>query len=117
MHPILFSMNENTLPDEPLLFYPYSERGGQLAMDEEESYAGEGTIASTRTYEWNHSVAELLQGLINAGLVITEVADDDTMEWEFWKGQPEVSPGRWGVPPELATRLPLMYRVQAKKPA
>lgn len=114
-HPILYALDEDRLPGEVVLKYPYTERGQPLAMDEESSYAGEGTIANTRTYEWNHSVAEIIQAMIEAGLTITEVADENILEWEFYEGQPVVSPGQWGLPPELAMRIPLMLRVQATK--
>jgi hypothetical protein len=114
-HPILYALDEDRLPGEVVLKYPYTERGEALAMDEETSYAGEGTMANTRTYEWNHSVAEIIQAMIEAGLTITEVADENILEWEFYEGQPVVSPGQWGLPPELAMRIPLMLRVQATK--
>jgi SAM-dependent methyltransferase len=114
-HPILYALDEDRLPGEAVLKYPYTERGQALAMDEETSYAGEGTISNTRTYEWNHSVAEIVQAMIEAGLTITEVADENILEWEFYEGQPVVSPGQWGLPQELAMRIPLMLRVQATK--
>jgi 2-polyprenyl-3-methyl-5-hydroxy-6-metoxy-1,4-benzoquinol methylase len=114
-HPILYALDENRLPGEVVLKYPYTERGQALAMDEETSYAGEGTMANTRTYEWNHSVAEIIQAMIEAGLTITQVADENILEWEFYEGQPLVAPGQWGLPPELAMRIPLMLRVQATK--
>ena len=31
---------------------------------------------------------------IEAGLTITEVADENILEWEFYEGQPEVAPGQ-----------------------
>ncbi len=114
-HPILFALDEVRLPGEVVLKYPYTERGQALVLDEETSYSGEGTMTNTRTYEWNHSVAEIIQAMIEAGLTITEVADEDILEWEFYEGQPQVSPGQWALPPELAMRIPLMLRVQAIK--
>jgi SAM-dependent methyltransferase len=64
---------------------------------------------------WATVVAGLLQAMIEAGLTITEVADENILEWEFYEGQPVVSPGQWGLPPDLAMRIPLMLRVQATK--
>jgi 2-polyprenyl-3-methyl-5-hydroxy-6-metoxy-1,4-benzoquinol methylase len=114
-HPILYALDEARMPSEVVLKYAYTERGQALVMDEATSYAGEGTITNTRTYEWNHSVAEIIQAMIEAGLTITEVADENILEWEFYEGQPLVAPGQWGLPPELAMRIPLMLRVQATK--
>jgi 2-polyprenyl-3-methyl-5-hydroxy-6-metoxy-1,4-benzoquinol methylase len=114
-HPILYALDENRLPAEVVLKYPYTERAPALAMDEDTSYAGDGKMSNTRTYEWNHSVAEIIQAMIEAGFTITEVADENILEWEFYPGQPEVSPGQWSLPPELAIRVPLMLRVQATK--
>jgi 2-polyprenyl-3-methyl-5-hydroxy-6-metoxy-1,4-benzoquinol methylase len=114
-HPILYALDEDRLPDEVVLKYPFTARGQALVLDEETSYSGDGTMANTRTYEWNHSVAEIIQAMIEAGLTITETADDNVMEWEFYPGQPEVSPGLWGLPPELEMRIPLMLRIQATK--
>jgi SAM-dependent methyltransferase len=114
-HPILFALDEDRLPGEVVLKYPYTERGQALAMDEATSYTGEGTMANTRTYEWNHSVAEIVQAMIDAGLTITAAADENILEWEFYPGQPVVSQGQWGLPSELAMRIPLMLRIQATK--
>jgi SAM-dependent methyltransferase len=115
MHPILYALDEDRLPGEVVMRHPYTERGGSLATDEDTSYAGDGKLANTRNYEWNHSVAEIIQAMIEAGLTITEAADDNVMEWEFYQGQPQVSPGLWGLPSELEMRFPLMLRIQATK--
>ena len=115
-HPILFALDEGRLPDEVVLRYAFSEAAGPMVFDEDDTYSGEGTLTQTRTYEWNHSSSELVQGLIDAGLVVTEMADEDALEWEFYPGQPQRSPGWWCLPPDLATRIPLMLRLQAIKP-
>jgi SAM-dependent methyltransferase len=115
MHPILFAVDETRMPGEVVLRYPYTQRAGFVSFDESHTYTGEGVVENSRTYEWNHSIAEIVSALINAGLRITAMADEETMEWSFYEGQPEVSPGRWGVPSELSGLIPLMLRVEAVK--
>lgn len=113
MHPTLFAVDETRLPAEIVLRYPYSERHGFVSFEETTSYVGDGTIGHSRTFEWNHSIAEIVSALIGNGMRLTAIADDDTMEWKFYEEQPEVAPGRWGLPADLATRLPLMLRIEA----
>ncbi len=103
LHPILFSVDETRMPGEVVLRYPYSEASGPVTFEEVHSYTGEGLIEHSRTYEWNHSAAEIVSALISADLQITAMADERTMEWSFYEGQPEVAYGRFACPPSWPT--------------
>ncbi|ABC21141.1 hypothetical protein F11_01700 [Rhodospirillum rubrum F11] len=71
-----------TPPESPLIF------------DDETSYDGsEALIKNARTYEWQHSVSDILNALIQAGISIDFVNEHDALPWEIYKGM-EKGPDR-----------------------
>lgn len=56
-------------------------------FDEETSYDGSNnTINNHRTYEWQHSVSEILNALIRVGIGIDFVHEHYALPWEIYKG-------------------------------
>lgn len=58
-----------------------------IVSDEETSYDGSNqTVTNTRTYEWQHSVSEILNALIRAGIGIDFVNEHNALPWEIYRG-------------------------------
>lgn len=117
-HPMM-----NTLADErddQLLEvrFPYFETREPLAFCSTVSYTGDpDPLAEPETREWNHGLAETVQAVIDAGLVLTRLEEHRFVDWPFLPWMKETSPGsgHW-ILPEGADRLPLMYTLEARRP-
>jgi len=112
-HPIMWALDwtdENKLS----ITYPYFEFHVPLEWEDDSTYAGEGKLASPRTFEWNHGIAEILQALIDVGLRIEEVEEYDFCEWQGNTQMVRGDDGRWRLPTGRE-RLPLMWSVLATK--
>lgn len=115
-HPVLWSLAWPE--DEPLrleIGYPYFESTEPMAFDDATSYVGSGTVSSTRTYEWNHGLAEVMGALAERGLRIDLFEEHRYLQW---KGHPSMELGEdglWRLPEGLRDRLPLMYTLRARK--
>ncbi|MUM19603.1 class I SAM-dependent methyltransferase [Mycobacterium sp. CBMA271] len=116
-HPILWSMDES-LGDEPHLRYPYFEHEEPLEWDDGQTYVPtDKIIQSSKTYEWNHSLGEIVTALINSGLHIDLLAEHDSVPWEALPGQMTLRPGGEWALTERSGVMPLSYTIRATKTA
>jgi SAM-dependent methyltransferase len=115
-HPILWSMDERLESDLHLRF-PYFERSEPLEWDSDESYVETSRpLTATRTYEWNHSIGEIVTALIDAGLRLELLVEHDSVPWLALPGQMVQRPdGEWALD-RLAGVAPLSYTLRATKP-
>lgn len=116
-HPILWSMDES-LGDEPRLRYPYFEQDEPLEWDDGQTYVPtDKIIQSSKTYEWNHSLGEIVTALINSGLRIDLLLEHDSVPWEALPGLMTERPGGEWALTERSGVMPLTYTIRATKPA
>lgn len=115
-HPVLQSLADST--DGALrIAYPYFETVEPMMFDEVESYTdGATTIQSTRTYEWNHGLGEVVTALLKRGLVLQRLEEHDGLEWQMFPHM-VLEDGQYKLPPEQRPLVPMMYTLVADKPA
>src|SRR4051812_14669475 len=116
-HPILWTMDER-LDDDLHLRFPYFEREQPLEWDDDSTYV-ETTrpLTATRTYEWNHSLGEIVTALLAAGLRIDLLEEHDSVPWEALPGQMVMrTDGEYALGP-LDGVAPLSYTLRASKAA
>ena len=112
-HPIMWALDWKD-QENLTIKYPYFEGHGPVEESEDTTYAGEGILEHTTTYDWAHGVAETLQALIDSGLRIDEVADYDFCEWQGIDQMVLGKDGRWRLP-EGRERMPLMWSILATR--
>jgi SAM-dependent methyltransferase len=116
-HPMM-----NTLgmarPDGLLVVeYPYGAHTEPLSFDEEAGTYVETDVElhETESYEWNHSLSDIVQAVIDAGLVIRQLVDHDSLPWEFLDGQmDQIGGGEWQLR-DRPERVPHSFTLQAVK--
>jgi len=106
-------------PDADLalrLRYPYGETTVPVTMACAQTYSGDGTpLAHPTTHEWSHGLGEIVQGALDAGLVVTGLHEHFYTEWRMLPSMVETAAGRWELP-EGPERLPLLFTLTAAKP-
>lgn len=116
-HPMLWALGEPR-PDGVLAVeYPYFETAEPLVWDEPGTYVDtEHVFANTVTHEWNHGLGEIVTALLDAGLVLTQLVEHDTVPWEALPGQMDlVGTNEWRLR-DRPERLAHSYTLQAVKP-
>lgn len=115
-HPVLWSMNE-TLPGLTLAF-PYFEQPAPLEWDDDSTYVEvSAPLQSTRTYEWNRGLGEIVTALLDRGLRLDALIEHDSAAWEALPGRMTQRPdGEWALT-EQPSVMPLSYTIRASKPA
>ncbi|MGQ0840777.1 class I SAM-dependent methyltransferase [Actinokineospora sp.] len=119
-HPLLHSLSRVPPPDgsqDLLLRHDYLEGRGHAREDGTHTYTDGPTLTEgLEYYEWCHGLGEVVTALVTAGLRITLVRESQEIPWRRWAAM-TATEGVWHRLPESAPRIPLLYAVQAVKPA
>lgn len=112
-HPMMWALDwEDT--ERLSVTLPYFETADPIAEIEEETYAGEGVVASPLNYGWNHGMGETLAALLHAGFRIDTIEEYDICDWQGLAQMVQGEDGYWRLP-DRPERLPLMWSVLATR--
>lgn len=112
-HPVLYALDETA--DGLQLRYPYFSTGQAQVWDEDSTYAGDGTVAHARTYEWPHPLSAIVTALLGAGLQLLRLEEGKTLPWRFSPRMVEVPDG-FAWPEAEQDLVPCTYTIIARKP-
>lgn len=114
-HPILWSTDE-TLPGLTLAF-PYFEQRTPLQWDDDSTYVEVSEpLRSTRTYEWNRGLGEIVTALLDRGLRLDALIEHDSVPWEALPGRMTLRPDGEYALTEQPSVMPLSYTIRASRP-
>lgn len=111
-HPALLALDEDA-PDLTTR-YPYFGDGRAQRWDDASTYAGDGTVAHPRTYEWPHPLSEILGSLLRAGLRILHFDEGRTLPWQFSPRMIAVPRG-YAWPEAERNLIPCTFTIVARK--
>ena len=96
--------------------YPYfGDDSGMYFKGGDPSYAGSEPIASG-SYEWAHSIAEIVAAVQNAGLTLEFFHEFPVNCYQAFPGMVKGADGWWRYP-ENQRHLPQTFSLRARKPA
>ncbi len=111
-HPITWIFGDDDLTVD----HDYFHAEEPEVWDEPGTYADlEAETIHNTTYEWNHSLGDVVSAVIGAGLVLEFLHEHDYTLFPRWPFL-EKSGGDTYRLPEGVPRLPLMYSLRARKP-
>jgi SAM-dependent methyltransferase len=115
IHPLLWSIDE-TIDDDLHLRFSYFEQPEPLEWTSEASYVDTARpLAATKTFEWNHSLGEIVTALLSRGLRIDMLVEHDSVPFEALPGQMvDRRNGEWALD-RLAGVAPLTYTLRASR--
>ncbi|MFK4760716.1 class I SAM-dependent methyltransferase [Microbacterium sp. ZW T5_45] len=111
-HPALHALDENA--DGIVTRYPYFGDGKALRWDDASTYAGDGTVANPRTYEFPHPLSEIIGALLRAGLRIVHFDEGRTLPWRFSERMIEVPRG-YAWPEGERDLIPCTFTIVARR--
>lgn len=113
-HPLAL-MFENQVDTERLeVAHPYFPSKEPLRFEYAGSYADPGAETTTPSYEWHHSLGEVVTSLIQAGLRLEFLHEFPFAAWQRFPCMERDDAGWWrlkGVEPDL----PLTFSLRARK--
>ncbi|MBS45483.1 MAG: SAM-dependent methyltransferase [Nocardioides sp.] len=116
-HPVLWAMDERD-DDLLALTHPYFETSAPMVFDEGGTYVEtDHEFETTTTHEWNHGLGEIVQALLDSGLVLTSLTEHTSVPWNALPSVMEPVGGGEFALREGRERLPASYTLTAVKPA
>ncbi|QAY64046.1 methyltransferase [Xylanimonas allomyrinae] len=112
-HPAMYALDENA-PDLRTVFRYFGDGSAQV-WDDAGTYAGEGTITSTRTYEWPHPLSEVVNAVVGAGLRVERLDEGTVLPWRF-SPRMEAVDGGFAWPGADRARMPVTFSLTARRP-
>jgi hypothetical protein len=99
------------------LAHPYFEHTEPLRFSEQGSYADRELLTTANvTYEWMHSLSEILMSLIRAGLTIEMFGEHRFCPWQALSYCIQAADTLFRLPDALRNRVPLLFSLKARKP-
>ncbi len=127
-HPLQWAMAD----DDTVVEHTYYEEAEPFVSDEAETYTDLGSdqtgadlpgsdlagtapaITNTVTYEWNHSIGEIVNAVIGAGLRIDRLDEHDWTVYRRFDWLEETEPHVWSLPADRP-RFPLTFTLLATR--
>jgi SAM-dependent methyltransferase len=117
-HPVLWALDYERTDDLLVLRYPYRETVEPVVDSSEGSYVEvDAELQNVESHSWNHGLGEIVSALLEAGLVLTQLVEHESVPWD---PLPEGmllpgDDGEWRLV-DRPERLPLTYTLQARRP-
>lgn len=108
-HPVLWMF------DDDFTHIQYSYENTEVIVTESEgTYTDRNADIKAKEYGWNHSISDLLNALIQAGLKINSFNEFMFSPYPCFRNTVEVEKGRWHIK-GLEGKIPMMYSLKAVK--
>ncbi len=112
-HPTLYSLDEDA--DGLSIKYRYFGEGGALQWDDEGTYAGDGHVEHSRTYEWPHPTSEVVTVLLRHGLTLLALDEGKTLPWQFAPRMTMNDDGEYVWPGGESSLVPCTFTIVARR--
>lgn len=113
-HPVLNAIDYDRDDGLLVLKQPYFETNLPARYDHGTTYAADDVrLENATTYEWSHSLSEIIRSLLTAGLSITAFTEGKTIPWKALPSLVETPAGY--VLPDNPDALPLEFSLAARR--
>lgn len=85
-----------------------------IVEESEGTYANPDATINKKTFSWNHSLGEVINNLINAGLEIESFEEYDYSPYNCFRHTQEVAPARFQIE-KFGNKIPMLYSIKARK--
>jgi SAM-dependent methyltransferase len=113
-HPIAYMFNDDEAVTAPEVQYPYFQTEMPLRFDDAGSYADRNAATRNVNYEWPHSLSEIINSLIEAGLRLEFLHEFTFVGYQSHPFLTQGSDGNWRYE-KLPGGLPLAFSIRAVK--
>lgn len=116
-HPLLLAFDDEAEPggQPPPIIYDYLSSDEPIGLENANDYADESVVLkTTRTYEWSHSLGEIVTRLCEAGLRIEFLHEHNVLAWRGVKGLVRQDE-HFHCLPDGWPNIPLSFSIRAVK--
>ncbi|MCW4049894.1 MAG: class I SAM-dependent methyltransferase [Candidatus Bathyarchaeota archaeon] len=110
-HPFMWILDDES--EELRIKYSYWHSDEPLSWEQDGTYADDDAkVKNKKSYEWQHTVSDVVNSLIKAGLNIQEIGEYPFLVWQYVKKAEKIDDEYWKIPGDP---LPQAWSVKAVK--
>lgn len=109
-HPVVWMLDENF---ETIKYYYHNAE--LIVMDSVGTYTDRNAAISAKEYSWNHSISEVLNALLHAGLSLQFFNEFSYSPYSCFNNLVQGADGNWRVKGK-EDKIPMVYSLMALKP-
>lgn len=113
-HPIISVFDDSADCTELKIAYSYFPDSEPLRFEPERDYADPNASVTNPSYEWSHSIGEVVTALSNAGVCIEYMHEFPFYCYSALPFMKQDEEGLWRLPGD---KMPLTFSIKATKPA
>lgn len=113
-HPFACVFDDKAGVVEPRIGYPYFHQDDPLRFENTGSYAAPDADYASVTHEWSHSIGDIINALIKAGLTIQHLHEFPYCASKMNDGQEQGEDGWWRMKTHKES-IPLSFSIKARK--
>jgi SAM-dependent methyltransferase len=115
-HPVLYALDDRPGVTEPRFAYSYFHRAEPDHFEVTNSYADPNAVLThTDEYVWNHSLGDLVNGIIGCGLQLEFLHEFPYAYFPIVPNMVELSDNHWRLPEPFDGKVPLMFSLRARR--
>lgn len=114
-HPLVWIFDDEVEERRLEVRYDYFESAEPLKLEQSGVYSDPHADEPSVTFEWAHSVSEIVGALLGAGLVLDSLHEYAEIAWPLFPWMERAEGGCWRLPGDLPA-LPLMLSIGAHRP-
>ena len=107
-HPVVWMFDD----DFTHIKYYYDNKE-LIVMEDQPTYTGDKNQITGKEYSWNHSISEVLNALINAGLEIEFFNEHTFSPYSNFRNSVETETGKWHIK-GMEGKIPMVYSLRAR---
>ncbi|RBL90994.1 class I SAM-dependent methyltransferase [Chitinophaga flava] len=107
-HPILWMFDD----EFSYIKYSYFNTGEPIEEEKSGTYADREADLKDKEYGWNHSLSEILNALIKAGLTISFFNEHTDSPYECFSNMVKTGPDSYQIA-SMQNKIPLLYSIKA----
>jgi SAM-dependent methyltransferase len=108
-HPVVWMFDD----DFTHIKYHYDNKE-LIVIEDQPTYTGDKNEITGKEYSWNHSISEVLNALINAGLKLEFFNEHTFSPYANFKNSVETETGKWHIK-GMEGKIPMVYSLRARK--
>lgn len=115
-HPVSYIFDDDQGATDLVVKHRYFTHGEPIEWKVQGSYADRSApVAQPVSYEWMHTMADIINALIGNGLTIEFLHEFPFVTWQQLPFMVEDTDGYWRLP-DRESSVPLLFSIKARKP-
>ena len=112
-HPVMYMFKNDSSTKELEIAYSYFHNDKPIKFDPDTAYADKTKTTHHFSYEWSHSISDIVNSLIGSGMEIQYIHEFPYCSFDYFPFMKKCGDGWWKIDGDI--EIPMMFSLKAIK--